>query len=151
MRNSFRAYCTALVLMMACTMAASFAWAATPVREQGLSMHMMPKRVADLQGRKWGFIVAYATYLQPEKRQPVLQSAEEVWEFVHKQDHTVQQNGIWIVVTHPDAYSASEHALLEAVKAMCRQKKIPLFIARAAQLPHGWQRYDNLPSTNFNF
>lgn len=80
-----------------------------------------------------------------------LQSAEEVWEFVHKQDHAVQQNGIWIVVTHPEAYSASEHALLEAVKAMCRQKKIPLFIARAAQLPHGWQRYDNLPSTHFNF
>ena len=60
-------------------------------------------------------------------------------------DRAVQQNGIWVVVTHPDAYSEPEKALLEALKALCRKEKIPLFIARAAQLPHGWQRYDNLP------
>ncbi|MBP7302036.1 MAG: hypothetical protein KA972_02525 [Brachymonas sp.] len=108
-------------------------------------MHMLPKRIADLQGQKWGFIIAYTAYLQPEKQQPILQSVEEIRAFFSKQDRAVQQNGIWVVVTHPDAYSEPEKALLEALKALCRKEKIPLFIARAAQLPHGWQRYDNLP------
>ena len=140
-----RNYLKTLVLVMSLLFTASWALAAAPERERGVSMHMLPKRVVDLQGQKWGFIVAYTAYLQPEKQQPILQSAEEVHAFFSKQDRTVQQNGIWVVVTHPDAYSEPEKALLEALKALCRKEKIPLFIARAAQLPHGWQRYDNLP------
>jgi hypothetical protein len=61
---------------------------------------------------------------------------------VLKQDKSVQENGVWIVVTNPDAYSDSEKALLEDVKAACRRAKIPVFICRASELPSGWKRYD---------
>jgi len=62
--------------------------------------------------------------------------------FIRKQDSEVQQNGLWIVTTNPDAYSEAEKTLLEHLKSMCRQEGIPLFICRASELPNGWTRFD---------
>jgi hypothetical protein len=45
------------------------------------------------------------------------------------------------VTTHPDAYSSAEKQLLED-KLLCQKEEIPLFIARASELPNGWKRYD---------
>jgi hypothetical protein len=123
----------------------SVASAVTPERAKGISVHMLPKRVADLGGRKWGFMVSPAEYLKPEQSQPVLQSTSEFLTFVRKQNESVQENGVWIVTTHPDAYSEPEKLLLEDVKALCRRESVPLYIARGSQLPNGWQRYDNVP------
>jgi hypothetical protein len=120
--------------------------AVTPERSKGISMHMLPKQVADLDAQlKWGLVVSYADYLKPEKIQPVLQSSAEFLTFVRKQDKNVQENGVWIVTTHPDAYSEPEKKLLENIKALCRTEHIPLFVVRGSQLPNGWQRYDNIP------
>jgi hypothetical protein len=116
-----------------------------PERAKGISMHMMPKRVADIGGKKWGLVVTYAEYLKPEQAEPVLQSAMEFLAFVQKQDKGVQENGAWIVTTHPDAYEASEKKVLEDIKAICRKQSIPLFIVRGSELPNGWRRYDNTP------
>jgi hypothetical protein len=33
-----------------------------PDRAKGISVHMLPKRVADLGGQKWGFVVSFADY-----------------------------------------------------------------------------------------
>lgn len=118
---------------------------ATPDRAKGISMHMMPKRVADIGGKKWGLVVTYAEYLKPEPAEPVVQSAMEFLTFVRKQDKVVQENGAWIVTTHPDAYSAPEKDVLEDIKALCRKQSIPLFIVRGSELPNGWRRYDNTP------
>lgn len=116
-----------------------------PERSKGISVHMLPKRVADLGAQKWGFVVTYAEYLAPEKVQPVLQSTTEFLTFIRKQMPAVQENGVWIVTTHPDAYSEPESRLLEDIKALCRREYIPLFVVRGSQLPNGWQRYDNAP------
>ncbi len=124
---------------------ASFAFAATPERSKGVSIHMLPKQVADLGAKKWGFVISYAEYLKPEREQPVLQSPSELLAFVRKQDKAVQENGVWIVTTHPDAYSEPEKKLLEDIKVLCRREAIPLFIVRGSQLPNGWQRYDTAP------
>ena len=115
---------------------------AAPERAKGISVHMLPKRVADLGGQKWGLSVDYADYLKPERQQPVLQTSKEFLTFVRKQDAQVQENGVWIVVTNPDAYAESEKMLLEAVESVCRKERIPLFICRASELPNGWKRYD---------
>jgi hypothetical protein len=115
---------------------------AAPERAKGISIHMLPKRVADVGGQRWGLSVDYADYLKPESQQPVLQAPKELLAFVRKQDAHVQENGVWIVVSHPDAYSGSEKALLEDIKALCRKERIPLFICRASELPDGWKRYD---------
>ncbi len=123
----------------------TLASAAEPERVKGISLHMLPKRVADVGEKKWGFVVTYAEYLQPESSQPVLQSTSEFYTFMRKQDKGVQENGVWIVTTHPDAYSEAEKQLLEDIKAWCRRQSVPLFIARGSQLPDGWQRYDKIP------
>jgi hypothetical protein len=65
----------------------------TPDRAKGISMHMLPKRVADLGGKPWGFTVDYASHLRPESAQPVLQTTEQFLKYVRKQDPSVQENG----------------------------------------------------------
>jgi len=115
---------------------------AEPARQGGVSAHMLPKGVADLGNGKWGFVISFAPYLKPEAEQPVIQTASALVAFVEKQDKEVQDNGLWIVITNPASYSGNELALLEEVKKAFRQKHVPLFICRGAELPNGWKRYD---------
>lgn len=56
---------------------------ASSERAKGISIHVLPKRVADLSGQPWGFQVAYAAYLKPEPGQPYLQSLADVLEYVN--------------------------------------------------------------------
>ncbi|HKI51612.1 MAG TPA: hypothetical protein VJ995_06030 [Geothermobacteraceae bacterium] len=114
---------------------------AQPIREKGISMHMLPQRVAKIDGRPWGFWVTYANYLQPEERQPVLQSFEEFVSYVKKQTSEVQTNGVWIVTTHPDAYSKEETELLETIKKTSKDEGIILFVCRGSKLPDGWELF----------
>jgi hypothetical protein len=123
-------------------LAAVPAVAAALERSEGVSIHMLPKRVADKMSRPWGLAVDYSPILQPEPRQPVFQTAEELRQFVRKQSASVQENGVWIVTTHPDAYSDAEKQLLESIKSLCVAQHIPLFVVRASELPNGWKRYD---------
>lgn len=111
-------------------------------RSQGVSVNMLPKRVADLGGKPWGFTVDYSPRLKPEPQSPVIQTAAELISYLRKQSPQVQENGIWIVTTSPEAYSEEEKTLLEDVKSMCRSENIPLFICRASKLPNGWMRAD---------
>jgi hypothetical protein len=111
-------------------------------RSQGISIHMLPRRVAELGGMKWGLSVDPSPRLKAESTRVVLQSAADLIAYDRKQDASVQQNGIWIVITDPAAYSEQETSLLESVKSRCRKERIPLFICRAADLPNGWMRFD---------
>jgi len=106
-------------------------------------MHMLPKRVADLGGDKWGLQVTYASYLKPESNRPVIQTTQEFVSYIHKQDSSVQKNGVWIVTTHPDAYSDEEKTLLEDIRTVSSKENIILFVCRASELPNGWKRYGN--------
>ncbi len=62
--------------------------------------------------------------------------------FVQKQNASVTDNGVWIVTTHPDAYTEEEKAFLNDVITVCKKNKILLFVTRASELPNGWKRYD---------
>jgi hypothetical protein len=112
-----------------------------PDRARGISIHLLPKRVADLSGKPWGLTVDYASYLKAESKPPALQSPAEFLEYVRKQDATVQENGVWIVTTHPDAYSEPELKLLEDIKSVSHKEHIVLFVCRGSELPNGWKRY----------
>lgn len=128
-----------LVLFLA---AISLANEILPDRSKGISMHMLPKRVAALDTKmKWGFMVSHTAYLKPETEKQILQTTDEFLTYVRKQDRTVQENGVWIVITNPSAYSQEELTLLEDIKTLCKREKIPLFVARGSQLPNGWVRY----------
>jgi hypothetical protein len=76
---------------------------------------MLPKRVADLGGNKWGLTVTPTSYLTPDARSTTLQTASEFLAFVQKQNPSVKENGVWIVTTHPDAYSEQERSFLNDV------------------------------------
>jgi hypothetical protein len=112
----------------------AFLMAGTPQRSQGISMHMLPKSVADISGTKWGLTV--------DRSSVVIQTAQEFQAFYSKQSPAVQENGVWIVTTNPDAYSDEEKSFLEEIKRLCGKEKIPLFVARASELPNGWKRYE---------
>ncbi len=111
-------------------------------RSHGVSLHMLPKRVAELSGAQWGLSVDSSAYLTTGTHRLTFQSAADLLVFFRQQSAAVQSNGIWVVTTNPDAYSGEEKALLEEVKSMCRRESIPLFICRASELPNGWARFD---------
>ena len=115
--------------------------AAAQERGKGISVHMLPKRVADLGGDPWGFRVSMVGTKRVGSP-PTIQSVAALLAFYREQEPSVQENGVWIVVTDPDAYSQAEKDLLESVKSACRKNRFPLFICRAIRLPDGWVRYD---------
>jgi hypothetical protein len=117
----------------------------SPERTKGISMHMLPERVAKISGERWGLTVSHTKYLASEVAPPVVQSAAQFLAFVRKQTPAVVGNGVWIVVTDPSSYSALEKALIEDIKILSRKERIPLFIARGSELPNGWKRYDVAP------
>ena len=113
-----------------------------PDRAKGISMHMLPKRVADSGAMQSGLVVSHSGDWKPQQKPIVFQTTQAFMDFVRAQTAEVQANGAWIVVTDPDAYSDAEKQFLEDIKAVCRKEKIPLFICRGKDLPNGWKRYD---------
>ena len=130
-----------IILLLLCFIITPASYAGEPQRDKGISVHALPKRVADLAGQPWGLGVTYAPYLKPEPGQPYLQSVEEVLEYVEKQDKSVIENGLWVVTTHPSAYSELETEFLEKLKQEIPKHDIPLFWARGSELPNGFKQY----------
>ncbi len=124
----------ALVLLVTVVTTQAELW-----RDRGLSLHMLPKRVADLSGSKWGFTITLPDGSKPDK---TIQSAAELKTYFTSLSAEIQENGVWIVITDPEAYSDMEKQVLEDVKQLCIEDNIPLFICRGSQLPDGWQRID---------
>ena len=123
---------TALLLFLAVV---GIAIAGTsPERSKGISMHFLPKRVAEISGQKWGLV--------SDVSQDAVQTPDEFLTFVRRQPRETQDNGVWVVVSHPDAYGEQEKKFFVAVEDLCRREKIALFVARAADLPRGWKRSD---------
>jgi hypothetical protein len=106
--------------------------AGEPDRAKGLSVHMLPDRVAQIDGHSGGFTVrdSQTTYAQPA----------ELVAYFHTLPATTQENGLWVVTTHPSAYSTAEREKLGALIALCQKQKIPISTCRGAELPGGWKR-----------
>ncbi len=119
-----------LLIILAAVLALPASSAAEPARAQGISMQMLPERAAKLDGRPWGFWVDYADYLEPEARQPILQTPVEFTRYVKKQKPEVQANGVWITLFNPAAYNEEEDALMEKIKSACKKIDIALFFCR---------------------
>lgn len=110
--------------------------AAAPLRERGLSLHMLPDRVAKLQDSRGGFVLRDP---QTGRSERTLSEAAEVMDYISTLPAQVVENGVWIVYTNPAAYSKKEQRKLEALIATCKENKIPVFCCRAADLPDGWK------------
>jgi len=62
------------------------------------------------------------SYLKVDQASTVLQTPDEFLLFVQIQGKQVRKNGVWIVITDPDAYSSAEKTLLDEVIGLCRRK-----------------------------
>ena len=113
---------------------------AEPVQEKGISMQMLPERASMISGRPPGIYVEYADYLAAEPHQPVLRTPVEFVAYVEKQDPEVRENGVWLLLFNPEAYSDAEELLLEKIKSAAQKSDIPLFVHYATDLAGDWQR-----------
>ena len=132
-----------MIVVMALTLPACPGSRVEPVRELGLSVFMFPKRAADLDATRtvnWGFVVTERDDHRRPADRPTFQTVEDLLVFYRSRPESVQQNGLWLVVTHPDAYGAEEMTVLEQLKSACVKQKVPLFLSRASELPTGWKR-----------
>jgi hypothetical protein len=116
--------------------AAAVLSAAEPSRERGLSVHMLPDRVAKISGEHGGFTITVPGTNRPGS---TFAEATELLAYFDKLPAAIRQNGIWIVTTHPSSYSEEEKAELARLTAICAEKKIPVYTCRAADLPKGWK------------
>lgn len=119
---------------------------AEPKRENGLSVHLAPESASGIFGAdKKGFVVSQSKDLKPLGNRPIFDTPEQLVEYFLTQPQEIQENGIWVVTTNPQAYSDNEMASTEMLKNLCREKNIPLFFCRGMFLPNGW-----LPADKFN-
>jgi len=117
----------------------------SPKRELGLSAHLLPKRVADLDKTgeiKWGYMVSQTKNLKTPLERPVFQEPNDLIAYFLKQSSKIQQNGIWVVTTNPKAYSNSEKESVEILKELCKEREVSLFFCRGYRLPNGWLNAD---------
>ena len=70
---------------------------AQPERDKGLSLHMLPERVAKISNEKGGFTVSAPV---PQGNLAALND-EATMAYFQKLPEAVKKNGIWIVYTHP--------------------------------------------------
>jgi len=116
---------------------------AQPTRENGLSVHVVPKSAPQVLGAtKGGFMISQSRAPALPPLRPVLDTPEQLVEYFLRQRQEIQENGLWVVVTNPKAYSEEEIKSTEMLKKLCREKNIPLFFCRAMALPNGWVTAD---------
>jgi hypothetical protein len=123
--------------IVALLLAVPLVTAAEPSCQGGLSVHMLPDRVAALDHTLGGFTVTDPVSSQPGE---TLAGLKELLDYFQHLPATVQENGIWVVTTHPSAYSESERTKLKTLVTLCGGRKIPVFTCRASELPGGWKR-----------
>ena len=116
---------------------ASFLVAAEPKREAGLSVHMLPDRVAKISGEHGGFTV---TDPATKNKGSTYGDPKELFAYFQRLPAATQENGIWIVTTHPTSYSEAEQAKLKALVALCTDKSIAIYTCRGSELPNGWKQ-----------
>ncbi len=131
-------YLTLLIVFAA----VSFAGAA-PVRESGLSIHLLPDRVAKIEGGKGGFTV---TDPKDPKNSKTCPEVASLVEYILKQPEGRRDNGVWVVYTNPSSYSQEEKGRLADLISKLQAQKIPIFTCRASELTSGgWKEAGRIP------
>lgn len=108
---------------------------AEPERNKGLSVHFGPESAL---GDKSGFMVSQSQDIKSPSERPVLDTPQQLIEYLSTQSVEIQNNGLWVITTDPTAYSESEMESLEILKKLCIENHIPLYFCRGMWLPNGW-------------
>lgn len=105
---------------------------AGPTRDAGLSLHMLPDRVAKLAGEAGGFTI---TDPATGQRGQTYSEISRLVAYIESIPDTVRQNGVWIVYTHPRSYGSEEKERLRELIEKMKAKNVRVFTCRASELP----------------
>ena len=111
-------------------------------RGRGIFASLIPKKVADKDksGKvHYGYKVASSEYLKISSGNTTFRDPEDLITYLSRQSSEVQDNGIWIMTNHPDAYYIREKESIEKLKKLAQEKYYPIFFVRGADMPYGWQ------------
>jgi hypothetical protein len=97
----------------------------------------LPDRVAKISGEHGGFSV---TDPATKAKGHTDGDPKKLFAYFEHLPAATQENGIWVVTTHPSSYSEPERAKLKALIVLCTEKNIPIFTCRGSELPNGWKR-----------
>lgn len=112
-------------------------------RALGVGAHWLPQRIATLMNSPAGLVIRKSPHLRAiAEPEVVLSTVASTRAFLQAQEATVSQQGLWIVTTHPSAYSADERAFMERLHDAVLAAGIPFFVCRGSALPDGWVRLD---------
>ena len=98
---------------------------------------MLPDRVAKIGGEHGGFTVTDPT---TKARGSTYGDPKDLFAYFQHLSAATQQNGIWVVTTHPTSYTDTEQSKLKALITLCTGKSIPIYTCRGSELPNGWKR-----------
>jgi hypothetical protein len=115
----------------------------TPQRQKGVSAYLNPEHIVKqvnlkhiqrfiIKGSDGKSVVAYDS------------TAEGLIEQIRSQPPEIQNNGLWLVITNPVAYSPNDLKELEKLDELTKKAKIPYFVCRGSELPDGWQEKNKL-------
>ena len=135
-----------IIMLNLCSFLASPVFSIEPKREDGLSAHWVPERVASLgkdEKVQSGFLASYRSKDRIIRK--YCATPADLLLYFKSFPPSFQNNGIWVIMTHPDAYSPEELRMKEELVKLCQKDKILLFICRGSELPDGWQKYSPTP------
>jgi hypothetical protein len=112
---------------------------AEPVRDMGISVYLNPEGVVKKANKEniQRFLVTDA-----DRKSVVAwdSTATGLIEKIKNQPAGMQENGIWLVYSNPDAYTDLDRSEQNKLKDLAKENGIPFFEARASELPNGWRR-----------
>lgn len=125
-----------IILVLAIVFCINFILYAAPKRENGLSVHLAPESASGIAGAdKKGFVVSQSKDLKPLGSRPILDTPEQLIEYFLNQPQEIQENGLWVVTTNPQAYSDDEMKSTEVLKKLCEKKIYRSFSVAACFYP----------------
>jgi hypothetical protein len=118
-------------------LAASCLAGAEPNRDAGLSVQMVPERVARRTGVERGFAVVEPGWkLKPR----TYARSQDLLTYIRTLGAETRENGVWVLTIEPRSYSDGEQVELKNLVALCAQEGIPVYVCQASELPGGWKR-----------
>ncbi len=126
---------TPALAILALTLATSIPTrtAADDPRNQGVLLHMLPRRVANVRNQDGGFTVSTPV----SKQKIAAMNAAETVAHLQSLPGEVTDRGIWVIYTHPTWYSDAEKAELTKLVKACEKLMIRIYTCHAAELPKG--------------
>lgn len=108
-------------------------------RERGLSVYLTPDNVVK-QGSTPKIQRFIVSATKGQSIACAFDDAQTLVAYYEALPIIIQHNGLWLVTTDPDSYTAKDKQQLSALEKFARKKHIPYFTCRGKDLPNGWKQ-----------